>query len=467
MNTWKCSNCSATATAYLAPICHGQKMHSTTLVVRKRKFGDITPEKIEPFVPRKKRKFVVVRKAPPAPKWNSMTVLFIPFDAGGVSRTKKGLLEKGSRGEVLLSDQDSFFRLPYDEGFLNKRDFTMMREMEESDMVKVETQSKKGLLFRPDTTDKMMEEKVKGGRFNWNIEYDKIAEQAVSGISSEHDRKWEKKLFLFTKTGKVTSHVKCACTTSHFARADRVPRAFPDIIFLSEELKYNQFPDQLDVFGVAYVRQSSSALTYNKKGSPKDWKQQISCYVRTEHRSSHEQNAVFTTKPKVTDNKESVLVLTKKLGGVKLAVCGVHFSSKYVGQCKNNSSKGRLVLKEKLKWSEQEHVDVLIGDFNFDCSFDSRFITEYVSGPQFIGVGESLSTQRIERVVSTRASNTSQAGPLRFMNAVVTNDETIIHPNSKSGEARPLVGNQSTEDGYYSDHPWVFVAVGKRTSDLL
>ncbi|KIG19331.1 hypothetical protein DB30_03887 [Enhygromyxa salina] len=195
------------------------------------------------------------------------------------------------------------------------------------------------------------------------------------------------------------------------ARPDGVPRAYPDVIFLSEEFKYNQFPDELLVFDVKYLKQAKSAQKYNEKGSPKYWKQQIACYVRAEHRSTHEANAVFAIKRRVTDNKENVLVLSKTLGGVQLSVCGVHFSSKYVGQCKNNSDKGKKVLAEKLKWSAGLGVDML-----------------------------------------------------RFMNAVVTNDSTSIYRNTISGDARPVVGDQSTEDGYYSDHPWVFVTVGKKIS---
>ena len=48
------------------------------------------------------------------------------------------------------------------------------------------------------------------------------------------------------------------------------------------------------------------------------------------------------------------------------------------------------------------------------------------------------------------------------MNAVVTNNSTKIEPTCFSGIARPVIGDQSLESGYYSDHPWIFVTVSKK-----
>lgn len=462
MNHWKCSICNARATAYLAPTCHDQKMLSTVLAL-KRKLSEISGEKAESSKPRERRKFVSIPKRLKKPQQNSLSVLFIPFDAGGTYRTKTGLLGKGSRGEMLLSENDSFFRLPFSEDFLEKREFTMMPKMQEKDLVTIETEPDKGLLFRTDMTDKMMVVTTEK-RQTWDVDYASIAENAVSKISRDHDRKWEKNLFFYAKVGKRSRYVKCDCIKKCLAPRAKVPRAYPDVIFLSEELKYNHFPDYLDVFGVRYIKQVKSALKYDEKGNVKQWKQQISCYVRSEHRDSHEKDAVFASKRRVTNNKENVLILSKKMGGVQLAVCGVHFSSKYVGQCKKKPEKSRDVLQEKIEWSKQDDIDMFIGDFNFDCSFDYRFMPEYVSGPQYVSVGKHIKSQRLERVISTRSSNTSQVDPLRFMNAVVTNDLTTIYPNHVSGIARPVIGDQSTEDGFYSDHPWIFVTVGKETS---
>lgn len=385
----------------------------------------------------------------------SLSVLFIPFDAGGTSRTQKGLSNFGTRGEIFLSEEDSFRRMPFDKKFLGKRDLSLMPPMTSKDLVSMQTDPKVTLSFRPEHAKALLS-KTEDKKVKWDLDYEAIASAAVGKLGESHDREWEKSLFNHMLVGSRPSHIKCGCT-KHVRPPSEVPRVFPDLIFLSEELNYNKFPDTLTIHGVKYLRMEESALPYNDKGGVKDWKQQIAGYVRSVHRDDDEKEARFSAKRAVTDNKENVLLVTKNLAGIELATCGVHFSSKYVSLCKNNDKKAREVLKEKVKWSKSNGADLLIGDFNFDCSFDPRFMPEYVSGPQYISVGG-----RIEQVVSTRASNTSQKAPQRFMNAVVTNNSTDIEPNCFSGIARPVIGDQSLESGYYSDHPWIFVTVSKK-----
>lgn len=387
----------------------------------------------------------------------SLSVLFIPFDAGGTSRTQKGLSGFGTRGEIFLEEEGSLRRMPFDKGFLDKRELDRMPPMTTKELVSMSTNPKVTLAFRPEDAQPLLS-KIEENKVRWDLDYDAIACAAVGKLSTDHDRAWEKLLFGHVKVGSKSSRVRCGCGM-HAQPPAAVPRVFPDLIFLSEELNYNKFPDALTVHGVKYLRVNESALAYNAQGGVKDWKQQIAGYVRSTHRSDDEKQASFSAKRAVTDNNENVLLVTKDLAGIELVACGVHFSAKYVSECKNSDVKARAVLDKKIAWSQSKGVgaDLLIGDFNLDCSFDPRFMPEYVSGPQFISVG-----QRIEQVVSTRASNTSQDTPQRFMNAVVTNDSTTIEPTRFSGIARPVIGDQSLESSYYSDHPWIFVTVKKQ-----
>jgi hypothetical protein len=345
--------------------------------------------------------------------------------------------------------------MPFDEGFLKERDLSRMLPMTSKDLVSMETKPGKTLSFRPEGPMSLLS-KIEDKKEKWDLDYEAIACAAVGKLGSAHDREWEKLLFTRVKVGSRPSRLQCGCT-EHFAPPSQVPRVFPDLIFLSEELNYNKFSDKMTIHGVDYVRVKESALDYNEKGGVKDWKQQIAGYVRSAHRDDDERQARFSARRATTDTNENVLLVTKELAGIGLVACGVHFSSKYVSQCKNNDKKAREVLEAKLKWSQTSGADLLIGDFNFDCSFDPRFMPEYVSGPQYVSVGT-----RIEQVVSTRASNTSQDAPQRFMNAVVTNNLTSIEPNGLSSVARPVIGDQSLEGGYYSDHPWIFVTVSKK-----
>lgn len=448
-----CTSCGALLPPFTLGRCEtclrGDQPTTTHVNKRKRSEYEAHSTPIVPEEQPKKRKRT----------HSSLSVLFIPFDAGGTSRTKKGLSDSGTRGEIFLSESSSFHRMPFNKKFLNKRDLSSMPSMTPKQLVSMEVKPEVTFSFRPEGPKDLLS-KRENGRDNWDIDYERIVRAAIDKLGSAHDRAWEERLFTHVRVGSQRTRLQCGCTR-HWCATSRVPRVFPDVIFLSEELKYNQFPDKLTIYSVEYTRMKESALAYNEKGGVSDWKQQISGYVRAAHRDEDEKLASFTAKRDVINNKEKVLLVSKELSGIKLVACGVHFSSKYVNECKNNDEKAKRVLAKKVEWSGSAGVDLLIGDFNFDCSFDPRFMTEYVSGPQYVSVGK-----RIESVIATRGSNTSQDSPQRFMNAVVTNTSTTIDPNRFSGVARPLVGDQSLEDGYYSDHPWVFVTVTKQRQDV-
>ncbi|NRD64992.1 hypothetical protein HRD49_24870 [Corallococcus exiguus] len=447
-----CTNCGAPLPPFSFGRCDCSKQPGTSSKKRSRAEYEATnqPSGSNDSAILKKRKR----------QHSALSVLFIPFDAGGTSRTQKGLSDSGTRGEIFLSEKDSFRRMPFDQAFLEKRDLDLMPPMTPKELVSMSTNSNVTLAFRPEGANPLLSKTVEN-KVRWDINYDVIACAAVDKLGSEHDRDWEKLLFTHVAVGSRQSRVKCGCT-QHLTPPSLVPKVFPELIFLSEELNYNKFPDELTVHDVKYLRMDESALPYNDQGGVKDWKQQIAGYVRSAHRDSEEKQARFSAKRAVTNNNENVLLVTKELAGIKLVACGVHFSSKYVSACKNNDEKARAVLEEKIAWSKLSGADLLIGDFNFDCSFNPQFMPEYASGPQYISVGD-----RIEQVVSTRASNTSQDTPQRFMNAVVTNDSTQIEPTRLSGIARPVIGDQSLESGYYSDHPWIFVTVSKTRDNPL
>lgn len=138
---------------------------------------------------------------------------------------------------------------------------------------------------------------------------------------------------------------------------------FPDVVFLSEEVKQAPFPDTFSVNGCPYICIGNNGADKNE--------QRIYAYVRAidlfiaARKSSEINFNVWVERMESSVPGEAPwLIWRKQVGDIKVSICGVHLTS-------NNTkitdlSKAREVANKLIESMFIQNIDVLIGDLNIN-----------------------------------------------------------------------------------------------------
>ena len=365
-----------------------------------------------------------------------ISILFIPFDAGGTHRTKTGLQEKQTLGTMYPKIGGSYYQMPPSSSTKIPSPSQFQKVPSQSMMM---YGSRSGGLPTKQEEDLPLMSKSMDGKQKWDFSYDGVVAEAIGKLGSKHDRDLHKKSFSLKDSylGKGKYFTCDSPARSHTYSKAKIPNIYPEIIFLSEESSNLPFPTELNPNGVKYLQAPTTAG---------EGKQKISVYCRENFLSL----VKVQVEAKQTDQGENSLIIRIITQNAKLSIAGVHFSAKNVSKLKYNPKKSGDTLKDKMTWCSKNFINALIGDFNFDCSQMWDYEAPvFVDGVDFMNDRDSSMC-----VEEMRFDNTSQKTPQRFMNAIcVFNSKVTTNPK---GTTCPLKGYQSTSTGFYSDHPWIY-----------